>query len=51
VQGAPVLGQRVLIFTASGGVGHLAVQIAKAQGLYVVGVAGPNNTVSKGSLM
>eukprot|EP00775_Hariotina_reticulata_P002603 gene2603-2905_t len=41
---SPGKGQRVLIFTASGGVGHLAVQVAKAQGLYVVGVAGPNNT-------
>lgn len=40
---SPILGQRVLITSASGGVGHVAVQIAKALGLYVVAVAGPNN--------
>ncbi|WP_410613263.1 NADP-dependent oxidoreductase [Amycolatopsis sp. lyj-109] len=33
-------GQRVLIHAAAGGVGHLAVQIAKARGAYVVGTAG-----------
>jgi NADPH:quinone reductase-like Zn-dependent oxidoreductase len=32
-------GQRVLILAAAGGVGHLAVQIAKARGAYVVGTA------------
>jgi len=32
-------GQRVLIHAAAGGVGHLAVQIAKARGAYVVGTA------------
>jgi NADPH:quinone reductase-like Zn-dependent oxidoreductase len=36
-------GRRALIMAASGGVGHLAVQIGKALGLYVVGVAGPAN--------
>ncbi len=32
-------GQRVLIHAAAGGVGHLAVQIAKASGAYVIGTA------------
>ncbi len=32
-------GTRVLIHAAAGGVGHLAVQIAKAQGAYVIGTA------------
>jgi NADPH:quinone reductase-like Zn-dependent oxidoreductase len=32
-------GQRVLITRAAGGVGHLAVQIAKARGLYVIASA------------
>lgn len=31
--------QRVLIHAAAGGVGHLAVQIAKARGAYVIGTA------------
>ena len=31
--------QRVLILAAAGGVGHLAVQIAKARGTYVIGTA------------
>jgi NADPH:quinone reductase-like Zn-dependent oxidoreductase len=34
-------GDRVLILAAAGGVGHLAVQIAKARGAYVLGTAGP----------
>ncbi|MFM9554763.1 NADP-dependent oxidoreductase [Streptomyces caniscabiei] len=32
-------GQRVLIHAAAGGVGHLAVQIAKARGAYAIGTA------------
>ena len=36
-------GNRVLIHAASGGVGHLAVQIAKARGAEVWGTASPEN--------
>ncbi len=37
-------GQRVLIHAAAGGVGHLAVQIAKSRGAYVIGTAsGPKH--------
>ncbi|WP_372470751.1 NADP-dependent oxidoreductase [Nonomuraea aurantiaca] len=36
-------GHRVLIHAAAGGVGHLAVQIAKAQGAYVIGTASAPN--------
>jgi NADPH:quinone reductase-like Zn-dependent oxidoreductase len=36
-------GQRVLIHAAAGGVGHFAVQIAKARGAYVIGTAGAAN--------
>jgi NADPH:quinone reductase-like Zn-dependent oxidoreductase len=32
-------GQRVFIHAAAGGVGHLAVQIAKSRGAYVIGTA------------
>ncbi|MFI6868126.1 NADP-dependent oxidoreductase [Nocardia sp. NPDC050406] len=36
-------GQRVLVHAAAGGVGHLAVQIAKAHGAYVIGTARTDN--------
>ena len=36
-------GQRVLIHAAAGGVGHLAVQVAKARGAYVIGTASPTH--------
>jgi len=36
-------GQRVLIHAAAGGVGHLAVQIAKSLGAYVIGTASSAN--------
>jgi NADPH:quinone reductase-like Zn-dependent oxidoreductase len=36
-------GQKVLIHAAAGGVGHLAVQIAKARGAYVIGTASAAN--------
>ena len=36
-------GQRVLVHAAAGGVGHLAVQIAKARGGHVIGTASAAN--------
>lgn len=36
-------GQTVLITNASGGVGHLAIQLAKAKGAHVIGVASGRN--------
>lgn len=36
-------GQRVLVHGGAGGVGHLAVQIAKARGAFVYATAGPQN--------
>jgi NADPH:quinone reductase-like Zn-dependent oxidoreductase len=38
-RGGLAAGQRVLIHAAAGGVGHVAVQIAKARGAYVIGTA------------
>ncbi|MET9627597.1 NADP-dependent oxidoreductase [Lentzea sp. NPDC006480] len=38
-RGGLAAGQRVLIHAAAGGVGHVAVQIAKAQGAHVIGTA------------
>ncbi|WP_233463563.1 hypothetical protein [Nocardia gipuzkoensis] len=37
--GAVRAGHRVLVSAAAGGVGHLAVQIAKSFGAYVIGTA------------
>lgn len=36
-------GQRVLIQAAAGGIGHLAVQLAKWKGAYVIGTASTHN--------
>jgi NADPH:quinone reductase-like Zn-dependent oxidoreductase len=42
-------GQRVLIHAAAGGVGHFAVQIAKARGAHVIGTASaPNHAFLRG---
>ncbi len=38
-------GQRVLIHAASGGVGHIAVQLAKEKGAHVIGTAAAKNHV------
>ena len=43
-------GQRVLIHRAAGGVGHLAVQIAKALGAYVIATASAGKHPFVGSL-
>ena len=37
-------GQRALIHAGAGGVGHLAVQIAKARGAYVIATTSPDKT-------
>jgi NADPH:quinone reductase-like Zn-dependent oxidoreductase len=36
-------GDRLLVHAASGGVGHVAVQVAKARGATVIGTASPTN--------
>jgi NADPH:quinone reductase-like Zn-dependent oxidoreductase len=36
-------GERLLVHAASGGVGHVAVQLAKARGAHVIGTASPEN--------
>jgi NADPH:quinone reductase-like Zn-dependent oxidoreductase len=36
-------GQRVLVHAGAGGVGHLAVQLAKARGAHVIATAGESN--------
>lgn len=41
ISGKLKAGERVLIHGAAGGVGHLAVQIAKARGAYVIATASP----------
>ncbi|GGC10055.1 NADPH:quinone reductase [Marinobacterium zhoushanense] len=43
-------GQRVLVLAAAGGVGHLAVQLAKAAGAYVIGTASADNQAFIASL-
>ena len=37
------VGQKVVIHGATGGVGHIAIQLAKAKGAYVIGVASAKN--------
>lgn len=41
--GELVEGQRVLILGAAGGVGHLATQLARGRGAYVIGTASPSS--------
>ena len=41
--GGLAAGQRVLIHAAAGGVGHLAVQLAKGKGAHVIGTASARN--------
>ncbi|TPJ27285.1 NADP-dependent oxidoreductase [Mesorhizobium sp. B2-7-2] len=43
-------GQRVLIHAGAGGVGHLAVQIAKARGAWVASTVSPEKTDYVGSI-
>jgi NADPH:quinone reductase-like Zn-dependent oxidoreductase len=41
--GGLTAGQRVLIHAAGGGVGHVAVQLAKWKGAHVIGTAAARN--------
>lgn len=50
LQAAPPERRRVLILGASGGVGQLAAQIAKAKGAFVVGVCSGRNTELVGAV-
>jgi NADPH:quinone reductase-like Zn-dependent oxidoreductase len=43
VAGGLAAGQRVLIHAAAGGVGHVAVQLAKGKGAHVIGTAAERN--------
>jgi NADPH:quinone reductase-like Zn-dependent oxidoreductase len=43
VHGELTRGQRVLVHGAAGGVGHLAVQLARGRGAYVIGTASSAN--------
>jgi NADPH:quinone reductase-like Zn-dependent oxidoreductase len=43
IKGKLTKGQKVLIHASAGGVGHFAVQIAKASGAYVIGTASTAN--------
>ncbi|KAJ2495379.1 hypothetical protein IWW47_004098 [Coemansia sp. RSA 2052] len=42
---SPKAGETILISAAAGAVGQMAVQLAKARGLYVVGVAGSDDKI------
>lgn len=48
--GGLVAGQRVLIHAAAGGVGHIAVQLAKWRGAHVIGTASAGNAAFLRSL-
>jgi NADPH:quinone reductase-like Zn-dependent oxidoreductase len=42
---APTAGERVLVSGAAGGVGSIAVQLAKRASANVIGIVGPGNHV------
>lgn len=42
-QGSLAAGQKILIHAAAGGVGHIALQLAKWKGAYVIGTASQQN--------